>query len=319
MKDRNGEYLLANQSFREVFDLEASPIRGQTDADLFAEEIATELRENDTLALERGEPIETEEQVMTADGERIYFSSKVPVYDIGVESDPDEPVAVIGVANDITEQKRREQTLEQQNERFETLASSVSHDLQTPLSTARGRAELAIETGDTDQMEKALKALERADQLREDLVKVLRTGDIVGETEPVDIGAVAEEVWKSVTASDDASLRVEDSLTVEGDSDAIRRLLENLFSNAIEHGGTAVTVALGRIDGGFYVEDDGPGIPAENRDEIFTPGYSTKEGGTGVGMVSVREIVLAHEWTVSVTESESGGAKFKIQTDVTDD
>lgn len=105
MKDRNGEYLLANQSFGEVFDLEASPIRGQTDADLFAEEIATELRENDTLALERGEPIETEEQVMTADGERIYFSSKVPVYDIGVESDPDEPVAVIGVANDITEQK----------------------------------------------------------------------------------------------------------------------------------------------------------------------------------------------------------------------
>ena len=168
-------------------------------------------------------------------------------------------------------------------------------------------------------MDKALTALKRTDQLREDFVNVLRTRDIVGETESVDIDSVAEEVWKSITPSDDASLRIEDSTAIDGNRDAIRRLLENLFSNSIEHGSEDVTVHLGRIDDGFFVEDNGPGIPENERDEIFTPGYSTKDGGSGVGMVSVREIALAHEWRVSVTESESDGARFEFHTDVTSD
>lgn len=220
---------------------------------------------------------------------------------------------LIGLMEDITERKQREQILERQNERFDELASAVAHDLQTPLSTARGRVELAIETGDTEQMNKALTALERTDQLREDFVNVLRTRDIVGETESVDVDAVAEEVWKSITPSDDASLRIEDPTAIDGNPDAIRRLLENLFSNSIEHGSEDVTVRLGRIGDGFFVEDDGPGIPENERDEIFTPGYSTKDGGSGVGMVSVREIASAHEWRVSVTESESDGARFEFR------
>jgi signal transduction histidine kinase len=164
-------------------------------------------------------------------------------------------------------------------------------------------------------MEKALTALERADRLREDLVNVLRTKEIVGETESVDLDTVAEEVWESITASDKASLRIEDSATVDADPDAVSRLFENLFSNSVEHSGEDVTIRLGQIDDGFYVEDDGPGIPPGERDEVFTAGYSTKEGGSGVGMVSVREIILSHKWTISITESESGGARFEI-TDV---
>jgi len=315
LKNRDGEYLLVNEGFRELFGLEDSDVYGQTDAELFPPEMAEEVQKNDDYVLETGEPVETEEDVVTGDREYVFLSSKVPVYDIGVESDSDEPAAVFGVANDITELKQREETLERQNERFDELASAVSHDLQTPLSTARGRAELAIETGDTEQMEKTLTALERADQLREDLANVLRTREIVGETESVDLGTVAEEVWESITASDEASLQIEDAATVDADPDAVRRLLENLFSNSVEHSGEDVTIRLGQIKDGFYVEDDGPGIPPEEREEVFTAGYSTKEGGSGVGMVSVREIVFSHEWTISVAESENGGVRFEI-TDV---
>jgi PAS domain S-box-containing protein len=315
LKNRDGEYLLVNNGFRELFGLEDSDVRGETDAELFPPAMAEEVQKNDDYVLETGEPVETEEHVVTEDSEYVFLSSKVPVYDIGIEPDSDEPVAVFGVANDITERKQREQILERQNKRFDELANTVSHDLQTPLSTARGRAEMAIETGDTEQMEKALTALERADRLREDLVNVLRTKEIVGETESVDLDTVAEEVWESITASDKASLRIEDSATVDADPDAVRRLFENLFSNSVEHSGEDVTIRLGQIDDGFYVEDDGPGISPGERDEVFTAGYSTKEGGSGVGMVSVREIILSHKWTISITESESGGARFEI-TDV---
>lgn len=312
LKNRDGEYLLVNNGFRELFGLDDSDVRGKTDAELFPPAMAEEVQKNDDYVLETGEPVETEEHVETEDSEYVFLSSKVPVYDIGIEPDSDEPVAVFGVANDITERKRREQILERQNERFDELANAVSHDLETPLSTARARTELAIETGDTEQMGKALTALERADRLRDDLVNVLRTREIVGETEPVDLGTVAEEVWRSITASDEASLRIEDSPTVDADQDAVRRLFENLFSNSLEHSGEDVTIRLGQIDDGFYVEDDGPGIPPGEREDIFTAGYSTKEGGSGVGMVSVREIIFSHEWDISVAESESGGARFEI-------
>jgi len=224
-------------------------------------------------------------------------------------------VAMFGVAHEITEQEEQRQRLEQQNERLDELASAVAHDLQTPIETARGRAELAIETDDTEQMERALDALERADELREDLVDVLRTREIVSETEPVDIQQTGQAAWETVSTPDAASVQLREVGSVKADPDALRRLFENLFSNAIEHGTGEITVRIGKVDGGFFVEDNGPGIPEDERDAVFTPGYSTKGGGSGIGLASVRQIVMAHDWKISVTEGSEGGARFEI-TDV---
>jgi signal transduction histidine kinase len=58
--------------------------------------------------------------------------------------------------------------------------------------------------------------------------------------------------------------------------------------------------------------DDGPGIPAEERDRVFENGYSTSDEGTGFGLSIVEGIVRAHDWEISVTESETGGARFEI-------
>ncbi len=70
--------------------------------------------------------------------------------------------------------------------------------------------------------------------------------------------------------------------------------------------------ANGELDTGFFVEDDGPGVDPEDRDQIFDAGYSTKTKGTGFGLSIVREIVNAHDWTIRVTEGEDGGARFEI-------
>ena len=76
--------------------------------------------------------------------------------------------------------------------------------------------------------------------------------------------------------------------------------------------GAVVHVRVGGLDDGFFVEDDGPGIPPEDRDIVFERGYSTGTSGTGFGLSIVREIVEAHGWTISATESASGGARFEI-------
>jgi len=247
------------------------------------------------------------ELALAVDGSRVVFEYQFsPLVTDGRTS------AVVVVMRDVTERKRRERALERGDERFDQLASVVSHDLQTPLATARGRMELALETGDTGHVEDALAALKRADDLRTDVVDVLRTRQIVRETETVDVGRMAREVWELAHPAGAASLRAADPPRIDADPDAVRRLLENLLSNAVEHAGDGVTIEVGRLDGGFYVADDGPGIPPGDRDAVFDPGFSTKENGTGVGMTSVRDIATAHGWSVEVAESDAGGARFEF-------
>ena len=73
-----------------------------------------------------------------------------------------------------------------------------------------------------------------------------------------------------------------------------------------------MAITVGDLEDGFYVADDGPGIPADERTDVFDRGYSTAEEGTGFGLAIVREIVDAHGWSVRATESEAGGARFEI-------
>jgi len=74
-----------------------------------------------------------------------------------------------------------------------------------------------------------------------------------------------------------------------------------------------VTVRVGRYgERGIYVEDDGPGIPADKRDDVLEPGHSSRRGGTGFGLTIVKRIVEAHGWELSVTEGTDGGARFEF-------
>ena len=82
--------------------------------------------------------------------------------------------------------------------------------------------------------------------------------------------------------------------------------------DAVEHGGRDVTVTVGDLDRGFYVADDGPGIPEEERDRVFESGYTTAKEGTGFGLSIVAEIAEAHGWEVRATESADGGARFEV-------
>ncbi|MFB6354021.1 MAG: ATP-binding protein [Halobacteriales archaeon] len=214
---------------------------------------------------------------------------------------------------DVTEREGYRRELERQNERLDQFATMVSHDLRNPLSVAMGRLELEREEHDSENLEAVARALDRMEALIDDVLQLARQGQPISDTETVQLSAVATRCW-DVVDTGEADLVVEDDLTFSADPDRLQQLLENLYRNAVEHGGPGVTVRVGALDRrrGFYVADDGPGIPEADRAEVFDAGYTTDESGTGFGLAIVEEIVEAHGWTVRVTESADGGAQFEI-------
>ncbi|QLD84286.1 PAS domain S-box protein [Natronomonas halophila] len=218
----------------------------------------------------------------------------------------EDETAVLSIARDISDRKRRERQLEE-------FASIVSHDLRNPLTVAQGWLEIAREEGDGDaeSLERIGEAHHRMNRLIEDLLTLAREGNDVGERESVDLASFVDRCWKNV-ATADATLRVDIDRTIRADPTRLEQLFENLFRNAVEHGGDQVTVTVGELDTGFYVEDDGPGIPPEDREDVFGYGYSTSEDGTGFGLSIVKQIAEAHDWDIRLTEGTDGGARFEV-------
>ncbi len=217
----------------------------------------------------------------------------------------------VAISRDIADQKTYERELERQNDRLNEFASVVSHDLRNPLATAEGRLELARSECDSEHLEDVAMAHDRMAQLIEDLLALAREGETVREMNPVDLRSFIETCWQNVVTNG-ASLSIDTDRHIQADQSRLRQLLENLIRNAIEHGGEDVRVRVGELEDGFYLEDDGPGIPENQQDDVFNAGYSTSDEGTGFGLSIVKQVADAHGWDVHVTDGADGGARFEI-------
>jgi PAS domain S-box-containing protein len=209
----------------------------------------------------------------------------------------------------------REAELERRNEQLERFASILSHDLRDPLNAARAQVALARDDHDSRYLRDLESIHDRMGELVEDVLALAREGRAVGETTAVDLGGVVAAAWETV-GTEAATLTVEGDLgTVNADRERLRTLLENVLGNAVRHGGGSVTVRVGSLatTDGFFVADDGPGIPAEDREAVFEYGYTTREDGTGLGLDIVRRIGDANGWQVRAAESEAGGARIEFE------
>jgi len=209
------------------------------------------------------------------------------------------------------ELRREREVLERQNERLERFAGIVSHDLRNPLTVAQGRLELLAEEYDEEHVAAIERSHQRMETLIEDILTLTREGQGATDAEPVDLAAAATECWEHVRTGE-ATLVADAASTVRADPGRLQQLLENCVRNSVEHGSDDLTVTVGDCEGGFYVADDGPGIPDDERERVFEAGFSSTDDGTGLGLNIVAGIAESHGWDVAVRESEAGGARFEI-------
>ncbi|GAB7008353.1 PAS domain S-box protein [Halorubrum trueperi] len=271
--------------------------------------------------LETGETVRLETTFRRADGTSLPVEVHVRRVDVRGED------RFLASSRDISDRKAYERRIERENERLDEFASIVSHDLRNPLSVLSGYLHLARETGDEAYFERCESAIDEMERLIDDVLTLARQSDTVESVDPIAVDELvaryaADEFGSiesgsasesHVDGSDSAStidVDVDIDRDVFADPGRLKRLFGNLFRNAAEHGGDRVVV--GDLPGGFYVTDDGPGVPADRRDEVFESGYSTTETGTGFGLAIVKRIAEAHGWEVSLSESESGGARFEF-------
>jgi len=214
------------------------------------------------------------------------------------------------------ELQQRAAELERQNERLDEFASVVSHDLRNPLSVARGRVDLAQMTGEDEHFDAIENAHDRMEELIDGLLALARQGEVTNDPVQVDLEHAAEAAWDTADTGD-LDLSFDDAGAVQADPERVQQLLENLFRNAADHGGDeATTVTVGSLPEGFYVADDGRGIPSGEREDVFKSGYSGDDS-TGFGLAIVETIAEAHGWSVAATDGDAGGARFEFRRDPT--
>jgi len=311
--DTDGRFVYVNDAFETELGYDRDRARGSeltlVASDVDAEHItslATELRAADERTTET-----VEMGIQTREDGTMPTECHVATLPAG-EDDSSETVVVF---RDISRRKQREQ-------RLTKLASVVAHDLRNPMDVALGRAEVLPDIADVDaetekHLDEIFDALKRMEQLIDEVLTLSRQSAEVVEVSTVSLETIAQEAWGNVdTAS--ATLTVIDDGEMRANRSRLLRLLENLFRNAVEHAGNDVSVEVGPLDTrwetaetGFYVADDGPGIPEDQRDDIFEDGFSTSRDGTGLGLSIVRDTATAHGWSVTLAES-NGGARFEI-------
>jgi len=225
--------------------------------------------------------------------------------------------------------KRTQERLERQNEQLDQFASILAHDLRNPLNVLEGSLSLAEESGSTEDFERCRWAIDRMQVLIDDVLLLARSDEEIGEPEPVELADIVDNCWRAV-ATEAATLRNEVDRTVRADPSRVQQLIANLVRNAVEHGSTSksdshnesddtveygdegVEIVVDDVDGGFYVADDGRGLPEADGESVFDAGYSTSPDGTGLGLNIVERIADAHGWDVTAEESREAGARFEF-------
>lgn len=247
------------------------------------------------------------------DGSPIYLltrdGTQIPVELHARTIDVDGEPWVYTIARDITERNEREAELTRQRDRFEEFSKVVSHDLRNPLNVAEGRLRLARQEDDSDHLAEVAEALDRMEALIDDLLELASGGD--RDLEWIDLSEFARSCWQHVE-TDETRINFHIEERVRADRSRLQQLFENLMWNAVEHGGSEVTITVGGLDNGFYVEDDGPGISPSEPDQVFTLRYPSSDDGTGFGLDIVSQVVTEHGWDIRVTDGTTGGARFEI-------
>ena len=314
--DRHGKIYLANRAFKNLFNLKIE-LRGKT--------IMEALRLHELAELV--ERVEAEKQVFEYELKLPELSARwLRVNAAVISNSAGEREGTILVFHDLTRLKQLEHTREE-------FVANVSHELRTPLSLIKGYVETLLDgaRNNPEVAERFLKIIERntqrLDLLIQDLLTIsaLESERIKLNLQPVELRPLVEKIFTDLKPpADNKNIELVNRLSelaATADVNRLEQVLANLVDNAIKYGRAQGKVIVGgkKLDDGkleMFVQDDGPGIPAESLDRVFERFYrvdkarSRDQGGTGLGLSIVKHIVQAHGGEVWVKSELGKGATF---------
>jgi two-component system, OmpR family, sensor kinase len=215
--------------------------------------------------------------------------------------------------------------------RQRAFVSDASHELRTPLTILRGQLEVLarqpdVSREDVTRVTRLVSAeTERMERLVDDLLLLAKTeeGSPLNKR-PIELRDYVHDVFDalSLTADRDFELGAVSDVTLQADPDRLAQVIHNLAQNAVAHTPDGGLVRLSAASNGRYVrfavEDDGPGIPPDQRDRIFDRFHRTDysrartAGGSGLGLAIARALVEAHGGHIRAGESPEGGARVEF-------
>jgi signal transduction histidine kinase len=230
----------------------------------------------------------------------------------------------------LVSQEEMSDDLRAQNDMKNTLLRAVSHDLKGPLAgilgamqTIRRAEQLRLTDLELNDLYGVIEqAGAKAARLVDDLLDLdrLRRGQLQPEREPTDVGALADRLANELPSLSGHPVRIESErgLLVDVDGAKVERIVENLLNNAARHtpAGTPIQVVVVEEAQGVLVvvEDEGPGVPDDIKDEVFEPfrqGDGAR-GGVGIGLSLVRRFAELHGGSARVEDGSGGGARFVV-------
>jgi PAS domain S-box-containing protein len=285
-------------------------------------------------------PFNIEFRLVAKDGHVVWVHDQAVL----IRDDEGRPLFWQGVWVDITERKRAaelERALEAEREQAtqlravdemkNTFLQAVSHDLRTPLAAILGlavtleRQDLELNADETKDLASRIAANARKlDRIVNDLLDLDRLGRGIVEPnlEPVDVGALIVQILDASELLAGREVHVEaDTITAQIDPAKVERIVENLLANAVRYtpAGTGIWVRVCPHDEGvlLVVEDEGPGVAIEHREQIFEPfrqgpGAPEHSPGVGIGLALVARFAELHGGHAWVEDRPGGGASFRV-------
>lgn len=308
--DSDGEVLQVNKAVEEFFDIEKEDVEGlnYTDLDRYLK--------NDTIDSAYLKFIKNKyfQKMLEQNFHRKTITVEKPdgqnaILDVSlkpVKNEEGEVTSILAEGREITEMKSNERQLRDQKQRMEKFSSIVSHDLRNPLNVASGYIELAKETGDSEDFEKAKEAVRRMDEIIEELLALSGKPEDF-KKEELKLSEIFRTAYSFVDVEPEYS--IEGDLEFSASSSGVTRMFENMIRNTVEHNEDA-SIVVGTIEKGFYYEDDGQ--LDENPEKITEYGYTGGSAGSGVGLSVVQRVSEIHDWDLNVVRNSENGLRLEF-------
>ena len=255
----------------------------------------------------RSDPVVFEAEYLARSGQSF------PVEVVSTRIDYFGSEAILTVARDLSDRKEFERQLQEANARLEEFAAVITQDLRNPLTVARGWSEMAESKTASEPIGKIRDALDRMENIIEYTYTLARKGSNIGKLKTVNLQTVIRQSWHAVE-TEGATLEEEIECSLRGDIDRLSQLFETLFENSISQATEPVRVRVGGLENGrgFFVANDGPKIPKEDRKHSVGSSHIGTPNESAYDIAAIKRIANAHGWHLRLTESELGGARIEF-------